>query len=49
VSSVDVNIVISELCVRWNFCLPALEIERFANSPPEDSDEFTEAVLVAES
>jgi hypothetical protein len=44
----EVRNLLSELCVQLGFCLPPLEIERFASAPPEDSDEFTEAVLVAE-
>jgi hypothetical protein len=43
-----VRALLSQLCVKLGFCLPPLEIERLATSPPEDSDEFTEAVLVAE-
>jgi hypothetical protein len=44
----EARALLAELCVKLGFCLPALEIERFASSPPEDSDEFTEAVLIAE-
>ena len=44
----EVRALLSELCVTLGFCLPPLEIERLATSPPEDSDDFTEAVLVAE-
>jgi hypothetical protein len=44
----EVRGLLSQLCVRLGFCLPPVEIERLATSPPEDSDEFTKAVLVAE-
>jgi len=44
----EVRALLSQLCVELGFCLPPLEIERLAVSPPEDSDDFTEAVLVAE-
>jgi hypothetical protein len=44
----EVQGLLSELCVRLGFCLPPLEIERLAASPPDDSDEFTEAVLIIE-
>ena len=44
----EVRALLSQLCVKLGFCLSSLEIERLATSPPEDSDEFTEAVLVAE-
>jgi hypothetical protein len=44
----EVRGLLSQLCIRLGFCLPALEIERLATSPPEDSDEFTKAVFVAE-
>lgn len=44
----EVQGLLSQLCVRLGFCLPPLEIERLAMSPPENSDDFTEAVLVAE-
>lgn len=44
----EVRTLLSQLCVRLGFCLPQFEIERLATSPPEDSDEFAKAVLVAE-
>ena len=44
----EVRALLSQLCVKLGFCLPPLEIERLATSPPEDSDEFTRSVLVAE-
>jgi hypothetical protein len=44
----EVRALLAQLCVKLGFCLPPVEIERFAASPPGDSDEFTEAVLVAE-
>ncbi|MGD0580433.1 MAG: hypothetical protein ABSC08_16085 [Bryobacteraceae bacterium] len=44
----EVRALLSQLCVKFGFCLPPVEIERFAASSPGDSDEFTEAVLVAE-
>jgi hypothetical protein len=45
---VEVSGLLSQLCVTLGFCLPPLVIERLATSPPEDSDEFTEAVFVTE-
>ncbi len=47
-SPAEARTLLGDLCVKLGFCLPPLEIERLATSPPEDSDEFTEAVLVAE-
>jgi hypothetical protein len=44
----EVRALLSQLCVKLGFYLPHYEIERFAASPPGDSDDFTEAVLVAE-
>jgi len=44
----EVRALLSRLCVELGFCLPPLEIERLAASPPEDSDEFTQAVLTIE-
>ena len=44
----EVRALLGELCVKLGFCLLPIEIERIANHPPEDSDEFTEAVLVAD-
>lgn len=46
--SEEVRALLSELCVTFGLCLPPLELERLATSPPEDSDEFTEAVFVAD-
>ena len=44
----EVRGLLSQLCAMLVFCLPPLEIERLAMSPPDNSDDFTEAVLVAE-
>ena len=44
----EVRGLLSQLCITLGFCLPPLAIERLATSPPDDSDEFTEAVLVAD-
>lgn len=40
--------LLSELCARLGFCFPLVEVERLATSPPDNSHEFTEAVLVTE-
>lgn len=40
--------LLSRLCTKYGFCVPPIEIERLAVSPPTDIDEFTEAALVAE-
>lgn len=44
----EVRGLLSELCVQLGLCLPPVEVERLATSPPDDSDEFTEAVLATE-
>jgi hypothetical protein len=44
----EVRALLSQLCVKLGFCLPPVEIDRLAASSPGDSDDFTEAVLVAE-
>ena len=44
----EVRGLLSRLCIECGFCLPPIEIEKLAMSPPTDIDEFTEAALVAE-
>jgi hypothetical protein len=44
----EVRGLLSRLCITYGFCLPPVEIERLAASPPTDIDEFTKAALVAE-
>ncbi len=44
----EVRAVLDRLCMRYGFCLPPMEIERLATSPPTDIDEFTETALAAE-
>jgi len=44
----EVRALLSRLCTECGFCLPPIEIEDLAASPPTDIDEFTDAALVAE-
>jgi hypothetical protein len=44
----EVRDLLSRLCIQFGFCLPPIEIEKLAASPPMDIDLFTEAVFVAE-
>jgi hypothetical protein len=44
----EVRGLLSRLCLECGFCLPPVEIEKLAVSPPTDIEEFTEAALVAE-
>ncbi len=44
----EVRGLLLRLCIEYGFCLPPIEIEKLAASPPTDIDEFTEAALVAE-
>jgi hypothetical protein len=44
----EVRDVLSRLCIKFGFCLPPVEIEKLAASPPTDIESFTEAALVAE-
>lgn len=44
----EVRGLLSRLCIQYGFCLPPVEIERLAVSPPPNIDEFMEAALVAE-
>lgn len=44
----EVRGLLSRLCIEYGFCLPPIEIEKLAASPPTDIDDFTEAALVAE-
>ena len=44
----EVRGLLSRLCIKYSFCLPAIEIENLAISPPTDIDELTETALVAE-
>jgi hypothetical protein len=43
----EVRGLLSRLCIEYGFCLPPIEIEKLAVSPPTDIDKFTEAALVA--
>jgi hypothetical protein len=44
----EVRVVLDQLCIKFGFCLPPNEIERLAEAPPTDIDEFTQEALVAE-
>lgn len=44
----EVRGLLSRLCQEYGFCLPPIEIEKLAVSPPTDVDEFTDAALVSE-
>ena len=44
----EVCAVLDRLCLKYGVCLPPSDIDRLAQSPPMDIDEFTEAALVAE-
>lgn len=44
----EVRALLSQLCTRFGFCLPPVEIEKLAASPPTDIDGFAAAALVAE-
>jgi hypothetical protein len=44
----EVRGLLSRLCIKYGFCLPPIEIEKLAVSPPTDIDEFAEAALVTE-
>ena len=44
----EVRGLLSRLCIEYGFCLPPIEVEKLAGSPPTDIDEFAEAALVAE-
>jgi hypothetical protein len=44
----EVRGLLSRLCIEYGFCLPPIEIEKLAVSPPTDINQFTEAVLVTE-
>ena len=44
----EVMALLSKLCIRLGFCLPADKQLFLASAPPEDIDEFTQAVFVAE-
>jgi hypothetical protein len=45
---VDVEWLLTELCVDLGFCLAPTEHAQLRDSPPTDVDEFTDAVFVAE-
>jgi len=40
--------LLHELCVDLGFCLPPDDQLRLLEAPPDDVDEFTDAVMVAE-
>jgi hypothetical protein len=44
----EVRGLLSRLCIEYGFCMPPIEIEKLAVSPPMDIDEFTRAALAAE-
>jgi hypothetical protein len=46
--SEEVKALLHKLCVKLGFCLPPIEIERMATSPPRCVDEFTRAVFLLE-
>lgn len=45
---IEVEEVLSRLCIRFGFCLPPKEIDYLCLNPPTGIEEFTEAALVAE-
>jgi hypothetical protein len=47
-SSAEIEFLLSELCTKLGFCLPADEQARLCKTPPEDVDVFTKAVFLAE-
>lgn len=44
----EVRAVLDRLCLKYGFCLPPIEIERLAASPPMGIDDFIEVVFAAE-
>ena len=47
-NSTRVDRLLGELCVDLGFCLPPDDHARLVSDPPEDVDDFTDAVFVAE-
>ena len=47
-TAAEVDALLSKLCSKLGFCLPAEECERFRTSPPSDLREFTNQVFRAE-
>ena len=44
----EIDNLLTKLCVELGFCLPPSAILRLQNSPPADIDSFTDAVFAAE-
>jgi len=44
----NVDLLLSDLCVRLGFCLSASERERLMETPPETPHDFTRALFEAE-
>lgn len=47
-SSVDIDHLLTDLCVRLGFCLSPEDQTGLRDSPPPDVDSFTDAVFRAE-
>jgi hypothetical protein len=47
-SPTEVKKLLSELCVELGFCLPPEDQARFEEGPPENVENFTDAVFIAE-
>jgi hypothetical protein len=39
---------LSELCIKWGYCIPPVAAQAILADPPADADAFLDAVIVAE-
>jgi hypothetical protein len=44
----EVETLLSDLCVRYGFCLPSDEHDRLLANPPQEVGAFVDAVFIAE-
>jgi hypothetical protein len=44
----EAEALLSDLCVRYGFCLPSEEHDRLLDNPPQDVLSFVDAVYIAE-
>ena len=48
INKANVDSLLSDLCIRLGFCLPASKRERLMEAPPETPHDFTRALFEAE-
>ena len=44
----EIEVLLSQLCLKLGFCLPPADVARLKNNPPSNPTEFARAVFEAE-